>query len=118
MRKFTKAGVGTVVRTILQVLAYINQIVALIGQTTFANQSWYQWMSFGLTVTITLVSYWYNNDWTNFATLASDIFVMLKDGKITQDEIEEFIKKHTKQSDTTVTVDEQKTEESKEEIDQ
>ena len=91
--------IGTIVRTILQVLAYANQVVALIGQTTFASAVWYQWVSFGLTLAITIISYWYNNDWTNFAKVSSEIFDMLKDGKITEDEVKKFVDNHNKKGE-------------------
>ena len=91
--------IGTIVRTILQVLAYANQVVALIGQTTFASAVWYQWVSFGLTLAITIISYWYNNDWTNFAKVSSEIFDMLKDGKITEDEVKKFVDNHSKKGE-------------------
>ena len=91
--------IGTIVRTILQVLAYANQAVALIGQTTFASAVWYQWVTFGLTVAITIISYWYNNDWTNFAKVSSEIFDMLKDGKITEDEVKKFVDNHNKKGE-------------------
>lgn len=91
--------IGTIVRTILQVLAYANQVVALIGQTTFASAVWYQWVTFGLTVAITIISYWYNNDWTNFAKVSSEIFDMLKDGKITEDEVKKFVDNHNKKGE-------------------
>ena len=90
---------GTLVRTILQILAYINQIVALIGQTTFASAVWYQWVSFVLTLVVTIISYWYNNDWTNFAKVSSEIFDMLKDGKITEDEVKNFLNNHNKEGE-------------------
>lgn len=90
---------GTIVRTVLQVLAYINQIVALIGRTSFADAVWYQWMTLGVTIAITAFSYWYNNDWSSIAQITRDIFDMLSDGKITKEEIDEFLKKHKKDSD-------------------
>ena len=91
---------GTVIRTILQVLVYVNQAVALLGNTTFANNIVYQWISFALTVVITALSYWYNNDWTQFAHMSSDIFDMLKDGKITPQELEDFMAKYGKKETT------------------
>ena len=87
---------GTICRTILQIGAYINQLIACIGMTSFASSPVYQWISFGVTLVITIVSYWYNNNWTEFAHLAGDIFEMLKDGKITKEELDEFMKKHKK----------------------
>ena len=91
--------IGTIIRTVLQILAYANQVVALIGQTTFASAVWYQWVSFGVTLAITIISYWYNNDWTNFAKVSSEIFDMLKDGKITEDEVKKFLDNHNKKGE-------------------
>lgn len=85
---------GTICRTILQIATYVNQVIALVGMTSFASSPVYQWITFGVTLVVTAVSYWYNNDWTNFAQLAGEILDMLSDGKITKKELEEFIQKH------------------------
>lgn len=97
---------GTILRTILLMLVYINQLVALIGSTVmvFAENPIYQWISLGLTIAITIVAYWYNNDWTNIAQITGEIFNMLKDGKITNEEICTFIDRH-KTKVTTVSSD-------------
>lgn len=88
---------GTLVRTLLQILAYVNQVVAIAGNYTFAkDQPWYMWISFILTIAVTVLSYWYNNDWTTLAQTTGDIFDMVKDGKITKEELEEFVNKHKK----------------------
>lgn len=94
MEKLKNIDKGTLIRTILQVLVYINQIVALIGQSSYANALWYQIVTVVLTILITVFTYWYNNDWSNFALLTRDVFDMLKDGKITSEEMNEFINKH------------------------
>lgn len=88
---------GTLLRTVMQILAYLNQIIAVVGSTTFASASWYQWVSVAVTILITIVSYWYNNDWTNLAKTTNDIFNLVKDGKISRDELESFIKKHERE---------------------
>lgn len=100
--KWKQLGKGTKVRTVLMIVAYINQMVALAGQTTFASSAAYQWASFGVTILISVVGYWYNNDWTEFSMLCSDVFDMLKDGKITVDELQKFIKKHEKKKAATI----------------
>lgn len=87
---------GTICRTIFQIAAYVNQFIAIIGNTSFASSPVYQWITFAITLIVTAVTYWYNNDWSNAAILARDIFDMLEDGKITEKEVENFIKKHTK----------------------
>lgn len=81
-------------RTILQIAAYVNQFIALLGYNTFASNAVYQWLSFGLTIAITALTYWKNNNWSNFAILLGDIFKMFEDGKITMDEVKEFVDKH------------------------
>ena len=91
-----KIKLGTFIRTVLQILAYVNQIVAVLGATSFANSCVYQLISLGITIVITALSYWYDNDWTSGAKLCSDIFNMVKDGKITEEELKEFMKKYGK----------------------
>lgn len=96
LEKIRKLDKGTIVRTILLVLGWANQIVAIIGSTSFASATWYQIVSVVLTVLISGITYWYNNDWTQGALLTRDLFDMLQDGKITKEEVEEFIAKHSK----------------------
>ena len=93
-KKLKEVDFGTLVRTILQFLVYVNQIVAFLGRTTFADSVVYQWISLLLTIVITALTYWFNNDWTSRALLSRDFYDMLKDGKITKEEAEEFIKKY------------------------
>lgn len=92
MKKIDK---GTICRTILQLLVYINQGIAIIGSTSFAQSITYQWISFAVTVLITAMTYWYNNDWTSIALCCRDVFDALKDGKLTKEEVETFIKNHS-----------------------
>ena len=94
INKIKSLDKGTICRTVLQAAAYINQLVALIGMTSFAASPAYQWITFCVTIVVTAISYWYNNDWTNGALLVRDIFDMLSDGKITSEEIQEFVDKH------------------------
>lgn len=96
LNKIKAIDFGTIARTVLQVLAYVNQVVALVGKTSFASSAWYQWTSLIVTILITAVTYWYNNDWSNGALLVRDVFDMFDDGKITKEELEEFVNKHKK----------------------
>ncbi len=89
--------VGTILRTILQILVYINQCIALFAKTSFASSVVYQWISFILTVVITAITYWYNNDWTSAAKTAHEVLDILKDGKVTKEEVTEFVNKHKKE---------------------
>lgn len=93
LEKFKSLDKGTILRTISMIITLANQLIALIGRTSFASASWYQWISFGLTLAVMLVSYWYNNDWTKLAQTARDVFDAMKDGKITKEEAEKLIKK-------------------------
>lgn len=94
--KFKIRDKGTLIRTILQVLVYANQIVAAIGNTSFANNPVYQYVSLGITILITAFTYWYNNNWTSMASLGQDVYDMLKDGEITEEEMKAFLEKHKK----------------------
>ena len=93
LEKIKSLDKGTILRTILMILTLANQIVALIGKSSFASADWYQWLSFGLTLAVMLVSYWYNNDWTKLAQKARDIFDAMKDGKITEEEADKLLEK-------------------------
>lgn len=85
---------GTVIRTLLQFLVYINQGVALFSELPISNSSVYQWITAIITILITAIGYWYNNDWTKAARMARDIFDMVKDGTITEEEVSAFKKYH------------------------
>lgn len=95
--KFKIRDVGTLIRTILQFLTYANQVVAVIGHTSFANNPVYQYISLGVTILITLFTYWYNNNWTSMAELGQEVYDMLKDGKVTEEEMKDFLDKHKKE---------------------
>lgn len=97
IEKIKSLDKGTICRTILQIGAYANQLIAIIGATSFASSPVYQWITFGVTLIITGISFWYNNDYSGLAILVRDIFDMAKDGKITAEEIKEFVEKHKEQ---------------------
>lgn len=98
INKLKSLDIGTIVRTVLQLLAYANQALALIKPFEWSNNAVYQWISFGVSLAITAITYWYNNDWSSLSILTRDIFDMLKDGKISKEEAEAFIDKHKKES--------------------
>ena len=97
IEKLKSLSAGTTIRTILQILIYINQFIAILGSSSFASSPVYQWISFGVTLVITALTYWYNNDWTKAAQTSEEIFDMLKDGKITYEEMKKFIEEHNKE---------------------
>ena len=91
--KAIRSKKGTIVRTALQVLAYVNQIVALAGMSTFASAAWYQWLSAGVTIAITILNWWENNDFTAFAQTGTKVLDALEDGKITIEEVNAIFEK-------------------------
>lgn len=97
IEKLKSLSTGTAIRTVLQILIYINQFIAILGSSSFAASPVYQWISFGVTLVITALTYWYNNDWTKAAQTSEEIFDMLKDGKITYEEMKKFIDEHNKE---------------------
>ena len=74
---------GTWIRTIIMVLVFLNQVTALAGKLTFFSEGvWgtvYLLISVVLTFITMLLVYWYNNDWTGAASLATDFFNMISD---------------------------------------
>ena len=84
---------GTIIRTVTLVLALANQVVAIIGASTFANALWYQILSIVVTLATAVINAWENNDWTYFASLGTGVLDALEDGKITADEVLELLEK-------------------------
>lgn len=99
IEKLKSLSKGTWLRTVLMLLAIANDIVVAIGKifgVAVVSEPWYIIMSAVLTIITMLLSYWYNNDWTKLAQTTGEIFDMTKDGKITQDELTNFVNKHKK----------------------
>ena len=93
IEKIKTVDKGTIIRTVTLILALANQFVAVIGATTFANAVWYQVVSFAVTIATALFAAWKNNDFTYFAKLGTGVLRALQDGKITEDEVKELLKK-------------------------
>lgn len=94
--KFKMRDKGTILRTIFLILSLINYVISMVGKKYLGSGSIYEYVSFGIFVLMVVISYWYNNNWTGFASIANDIFNRLSDGKITEEEIIEFRNKHKK----------------------
>lgn len=88
-----KLDKGTIIRTVTLILALANQAVATIGASTFANATWYQILSIVVTIATAVFTAWKNNDFTRFAKLGTGVLNALKDGKITEDEVNELLNK-------------------------
>ncbi len=84
---------GTVLRIAALVIALANQVIAVLGATTYANALWYQITSIIITAATALFTAWKNNDFTDAAKLGTKVLKALKDGKITPDEVVDMIKK-------------------------
>lgn len=83
---------GAFCRTVLFYLSLINEIVAIIGSTSFAQSPIYQWVSLGFLAVTGILSWWYNNDYTSFAKLAGQVLEFLKDGRLTAEEVKQLLK--------------------------
>lgn len=94
--KFKMRDKGTILRTIFLILSLINYVISMVGKKYWGSGSIYEYVSFGIFVLMVVISYWYNNNWTGFASIANDIFDRLADGKITEEEIIDFRNKHKK----------------------
>ena len=94
--KFKMRDKGTILRTIFLILSLINYVISMVGKKYWGSGSIYEHVSFGIFVLMVVISYWYNNNWTGFASIANDIFNRLADGKITEEEIIDFRNKHKK----------------------
>ena len=90
---------GTIIRTIALILSIINQIVAVIGCTSFASATWYQILSVVVLALTSIWTAWENNDWTFFAKLGTDVLNALEDGKLTVDEVKALIEKAEKKDE-------------------
>lgn len=91
--KIASVDNGTLARSITLIIAIANQIVAIVGASTFATSTWYQVASIIVTVVTSIVNAWENNDWTYYAKLGTGILDALEDGKITADEVQELLNK-------------------------
>jgi len=103
---FKKFDKGAFCRTVLFYLSLINEIVAIIGSTTFAQSPIYQWVSLGFLGITGILSWWYNNDYTSFAKLAGQVLEFLKDGRLTEDEVKQLLKYPTENGKNEVKEDE------------
>jgi SPP1 family holin len=93
IEKLKKVDKGTIIRTVTLILALANQTVAIFGASTFASAGWYQVLSVVVTIATALFTAWKNNDWTHFAQLGTGVLHALKDGKITEEEVNELLNK-------------------------
>lgn len=67
-------SIGTIARTIVLILALVNQVLAITGRGTIdiADDTIYQLCSLGATVVTALVAWWKNNSFTEAAKAGDD----------------------------------------------
>ena len=89
-----KIKVSTIARIGALLVALANQCLAIWGQGAlpFTENMTYQVISLVATVVLAVINAWKNNDITKVAILAGKVFDSLKDGKITEEEIENMLK--------------------------
>ena len=96
LEKFKNVDKGTIIRSVALILAIINQVIAVLGATSFASALWYQIVSIIVTIAIAFINAWENNDWTYFAKLGTKVLDALEDGKLTKEEVIEMLEKSDK----------------------
>lgn len=79
----TKIAPDTIARTIVLVLALINQILAVSGKGTIeiAESDVYQVVSIVFTITAAIAAWWYNNDFTLAAMRGTELTRSLKESE-------------------------------------
>ena len=71
-----KPSAGTITRTILLVVAIINNALAIAGKSPLpiSNEEITEVVSFGFTIATALVAWWKNNSFTQKAIAADETF--------------------------------------------
>lgn len=79
-----KIAPDTIARTIVLVLALINQLLAIFGKGTIdiTENDIYQVVSIIFTIVSAIAAWWYNNSFTKHAIRADDYMKALKNGGI------------------------------------
>lgn len=77
-----KVKADTIARTLVLILALINQVLAVLGKGTIdiAENDIYQLVSIVWTIISAIVAWWYNNSFTKHAIRADKYLAALKNG--------------------------------------
>lgn len=77
-----KVAPDTIARTIILILALVNQLLAVFGKGTIqiTENDIYQVVSLVWTIGSALVAWWYNNSFTKHAIRADNYLASLKNG--------------------------------------
>lgn len=76
-------GAGTIARTIILVLALVNQILTAMGHSVIniSDESINTLISTGFTIVTAIVAWWKNNSFTQSALKADEVMKELKSNK-------------------------------------
>ena len=90
---FKQIKPSVIVRYVMQVVAIINQALAIFGKGTlpFADSVVYQVVSVAITAIVGVWVAWKNNDITVAANIGSDIMHAIKDGKVSEEEAKKLL---------------------------
>lgn len=79
-----KIAPDTLARTIVLVLALLNQLLAIFGKGTIeiTENDIYQVVSIVFTIGSAITAWWYNNSFTNHAIRADEYMKALKNGGV------------------------------------
>ena len=98
-QKIKTLDLGVIARSIMLILAYVNQMIAVIGMQSFATSMTYQVLSLILTLAASTLAAWKNNDFTHLAQLAGKVLKALKDKKLDEKEIQDLLDKASENLD-------------------
>lgn len=79
----------TIVRLIVLVISLINLVLSMFGTYQIPGLSETEQESLAVIITAiaSAVSYWYNNSWSENATIADKVMIMLKNNDISIDDL-------------------------------
>jgi SPP1 family holin len=91
--KNIKIKASTIARICALVVVLVNQCLALFGKGAlpFTENMAYQVISLVVTAIVAGINCWYNQDITKIALIAGKLFDALRDGKITEEELEAIV---------------------------
>lgn len=80
-----KIKADTIARTIVLVIALVNQILTSTGKNPlpFAEDTVYQLITLVITIISSVSAWWYNNSFTTAAIVADDVKEAMIDGRVT-----------------------------------
>lgn len=84
---------STIARIAALIVALVNECLALFGRGSlpFTENMAYQVVSIVVTIAVAAINCWYNNDITKAARLAGSVFAALKDGRVTEAELQSIL---------------------------